>query len=290
MTGKILRVTRRLFFVLAGAVLLAFNINTFVNAGGLLPGGFSGLTLLIQEICLRYGQFQVPYSVIYFILNLVPAAVCFKYIGKKFTLYSILIVIVSGLLTDWMPSMFTNFLTTHDILLSAVFGGLLQALAISLCLHADATSGGTDFIAIFISEKYRKDAWNYIFAINCVILAIAGILFGLDIALYSIIFQYVTTAALKVLYKNYQQRTLLIVTNKPDDIFKNIYKLTNHGATLVDCLGSFGKDTRTLLYSVVTASEVKKLIPVIMQIDPNAFVNVLKTYQLNGRFYQRPKD
>ena len=290
MTGKILRVTRRLFFVLAGAVLLAFNINTFVNAGGLLPGGFSGLTLLIQEICLRYGQFQVPYSVIYFILNLVPAAVCFKYIGKKFTLYSILIVIISGLLTDWMPSMFTNFLTTHDILLSAVFGGLLQALAISLCLHADATSGGTDFIAIFISEKYRKDAWNYIFAINCVILAIAGILFGLDIALYSIIFQYVTTAALKVLYKNYQQRTLLIVTNKPDDIFKNIYKLTNHGATLVDCLGSFGKDTRTLLYSVVTASEVKKLIPVIMQIDPNAFVNVLKTYQLNGRFYQRPKD
>ncbi|MDR0464909.1 MAG: YitT family protein [Treponema sp.] len=290
MTGKILHITRRLFFLLAGAVLLAFNINTFVNAGGLLPGGFSGLTLLIQEICLRYGRFQVPYSVIYFILNLVPAAVCFKYIGKKFTLYSILIVIISGLLTDWMPSMFTNFLTTHDVLLSAVFGGLLQALAISLCLHADATSGGTDFIAIFISEKYRKDAWNYIFAINCVILAIAGILFGLDIALYSIIFQYVTTAALKVLYKNYQQRTLLIVTNKPDDIFKNIYKLTNHGATLVDCFGSFGKDTRTLLYSVVTASEVKKLIPVIMQIDPDAFVNVLKTLQLNGRFYQRPKD
>jgi len=290
MTKKILHVTRRLFLVLAGAVLLAFNINTFVNAGGLLPGGFSGLTLLIQEICLRYGQFQVPYSVIYFILNLVPAAVCFKFIGKKFTLYSILIVIISGLLTDWMPSMFTNFLTTHDVLLSAVFGGLLQALAISLCLHADATSGGTDFIAIFISEKYRKDAWNYIFAINCVILAIAGILFGLDIALYSIIFQYVTTAALKVLYRNYQQRTLLIVTNKPDDIFKNIYKLTNHGATLVDCFGSFGKDTRTLLYSVVTASEVKKLIPVIMQIDPDAFVNVLKTYQLNGRFYQRPKD
>ena len=279
-----------MFLVLAGAVLMAFNINTFVNAGGLLPGGFTGLTLLIQEIFLRFVMVNVPFSVIYFILNAVPAAFCFKFIGRKFTLYSVLMVIVCGILTDWMPSMFTNFLKTHDVLLSAVFGGLLNALAISLCLHADATSGGTDFIAIYISEKYRKDAWNYIFAANCVILAAAGILFGLDRALYSIIFQFVTTMALRVLYRNYQQRTLLIVTNKPDEIFKTIYEMANHGATLVDCLGSYDKDSHTLLYSVVTASQVRKLIPVIRQIDPGAFINVLKTHQLNGRFYQQPKD
>jgi len=290
MKSKFLHTFKRLALVLAGAVLIAFNINSFVHAGELLPGGFTGLTLLIQEICLRYGNFQIPFSVVYYILNIVPAAVCFKFIGKNFTLYSILMIIVSGLLTDLMPSMFTSFLTTHDILLSSVFGGLLNAVAISLCLHADATSGGTDFIAIFISEKYRKDAWNYIFAINFVILSAAGILFGLDRALYSIIFQFVTTVALGVLYKNYQQRTLLVITNKPDDISRKIYEMTNHGATLVDCVGSFVKDNRTMLYSVVTASEVKKLIPVIKQIDPEAFVNVIKTEHINGRFYQRPKD
>ena len=276
--------------MLAGAVLVAVNINTFINAGNLFPGGFTGLALLVQEICLRYGNFQVPFSVIYYILNAVPAAICFKFIGKKFTLYSILMVIVSGFLTDLMPSMFTGFLATQDVLLSSVFGGLLNAVAISLCLHAGATSGGTDFIAIYLSEKYRKDAWNYIFAINFVILAAAGILFGLDRALYSIIFQFVTTMALGALYKNYQQRTLLIITNKPNSISKKIYEMTNHGATLVDCFGSFDKNNRTMLYSVVTASEVKKLIPVIKTIDPDAFVNVLKTEQLNGRFYQRPKD
>jgi len=290
MKNKFLHVSRRLALVLAGAVLIAFNINSFVDAGELLPGGFTGLTLLIQEICLRYGNFLIPFSVVYYILNIVPAAFCFKFIGKKFTLYSVLMVIVSGLLTDLMPSMFTSFLTTHDILLSSVFGGLLNAVAISLCLHADATSGGTDFIAIFISEKYRKDAWNYIFAINIVILSAAGILFGLDRALYSIIFQFVTTMALGVLYKNYQQRTLLVITNTPDDISKKIYEMTNHGATLIDCAGSFVKDKRTMLYSVVTASEVKILIPMIKQMDPDAFVNVLKTEHINGRFYQRPKD
>ena len=290
MANGIMHVIKRLLLVLTGAVLLAVNINTFVNAGGILPGGFTGLTLLLQETCWRYFQFHIPFSVINYTLNIVPAAICFKVIGKKFTFYSVLLVIVSSLLTDFMPSMFIGFLHTHDVLLSAVFGGLLNAIAISLCLFADASSGGTDFIAILFSEKYRKDAWNHILAINIVILAAAGILFGLDRALYSIIFQFVTTVALKTFYRNYQQRTLLIITNKPDEIFKMISKMTNHGATLIDCFGSFDMSKRTMLYSVITASQVKELIPAIMKIDSQAFVNVLKTAQLNGRFTQRPKD
>ena len=276
--------------MLLGAVLLAVNINSFVHAGKLLPGGFMGLTLLIQELCSRFGGVEVPFSLFYFILNLVPAIFCFKFIGKKFTLYSVLLIIVSGLLADFMPSMFYSFLETQNNLLSAVFGGLLNAFAISLCLHADATSGGTDFIAVYISEKYHKDAWNYILAINFVILTAAGILFGLDRALYSIIFQFATTMALKSLYRNYQQRTLLIVTNKPDEIFKMISETTKHGATLINCFGSYGMNTRTLLYSVVTASQIKKLIPAIRKIDPAAFTNVIRTEQLNGRFTLRPKD
>ena len=276
--------------VLAGAALMAFNINTFVHAGKIFPGGFTGLTLLIQEAFLRYGNISVPFSVIFYIFNIVPAAICFKFVGKKFTIYSLVSVFACGIMTDFMPPMLTAFLTTHDILLSAVFGGLLNAVAISICLHADATSGGTDFIAVYISEKHHKDAWNYILAINFVILTAAGILFGLDRALYSIIFQFATTMALGVLYRNYQQRTLLIVTNKPDEIFKMISETTKHGATLVNCFGSYDMNTHTLLYSVVTATQIKKLIPAIRKIDSAAFTNVIKTEQLNGRFTMRPKD
>jgi uncharacterized membrane-anchored protein YitT (DUF2179 family) len=198
--------------------------------------------------------------------------------------------VITGFLADWMPSMFIDLIQLHDTLLSAVFGGALNALAIALCLYADATSGGTDFIAIFISERYRKDAWNYIFAGNCLILAVAGILFSLDKALYSIIFQFTTTVALGGLYRNYQQMTLLIITNKPDLVYSVINEKTNHGATRFEGFGSYEKKSRTLLYSVVTASQVKTLIPAIRQIDGEAFINVLKTDQLNGKFYQRPFD
>jgi uncharacterized membrane-anchored protein YitT (DUF2179 family) len=280
----------RLFLVIFAGALMSFNIKTFVHAGALIPGGFTGLSLLLQQICLRFGNFKLPFSVPLYILNAVPAAVCFKFIGKKFTLYSVLAIIVTGLLADSMPSMFIEFIQLHDTLLSAVFGGAINAMSIALCLYADATSGGTDFIAIFISERYHKDAWNYIFMGNCVILAVAGFLFGLDKALYSIIFQFTTTVSLEVLYRNYQQRTLLIITNKPDLIFSVINEKTHHGATCFEGFGSYEKKNRTLLYSVVTATQVKNLISAIKKIDEEAFINVLKTDHLNGRFYQRPFD
>jgi len=286
---------RRLLLVLSGAVLMAFNINTFVHAGALIPGGFTGLSLLIREIGRHYGGINIPFSIVLYILNAVPAVFCFKFIGKKFTLYSCLMVLVCGLLTDWMPNFrFTSVLIgaiqVHDILLSAVFGGILNAVSIALCLYADATSGGTDFIAIFISEKYRKDAWNYILAGNCVILIAAGFLFSLSIALYSIIFQFVTTVALSSLYKGYQQITLLIITDKSEEIYNLIRDKTRHGATSFDGYGYYGKTKRVLLYSVVAANEVSALTAAIRKIDSNAFVNVIKTEHINGRFNKRPKD
>jgi uncharacterized membrane-anchored protein YitT (DUF2179 family) len=199
-------------------------------------------------------------------------------------------ILVSGFLTDYMPDMFIKFIQLHDTLLSAVFGGIINGISIVLCLYAGASSGGTDFIAIYISEKYRKESWNYIFFGNCIVLTIAGVLFSLNKALYSIIFQYVTTLTLGTLYRNYQQSTLLIITKLPDEIHNMIHQKTNHGATIIDCFGSFEKHKRTLLYSVITATQVKDIIPEIKKIDDESFVNVIKTEHINGKFYHLPKD
>jgi uncharacterized membrane-anchored protein YitT (DUF2179 family) len=269
---------------------MAFNLNTFVRAGGLIPGGFTGLTLLIQESVLRFGGIHLPFSVILYALNAVPAIISFKYIGKWFTLYSVLMVILAGIFTDWMPAMFIKTIQLEDMLLSAVFGGLLNGVAISLCLHAGATSGGTDFIAIFISEKFRRDAWTQIFIGNCVVLGVAAFLFALNRALYSIIFQFTTTMALSRLYQGYQQKTLFIITGKSEEVYELIRDRTNHAATSFSGIGRYQMAERVMLYSVVSAGDVNGLVTAIRKIDPGAFINVIKTEQLNGRFYQRPKD
>ena len=179
------------------SAIIAFNLKSFVRTGGLFPGGFSGLALLVQQILSEFFNVTVPYSAIYMPVNLIPAYIGFKYIGKRFTIYSFYLVFLSSFLTDVFPAV----TITYDILLISIFGGIIQGAAISIALISGASGGGTDFIAIYFSEKKGVDVWNYVLLGNAIILTTAGILFGFDKALYSIIFQYTTTQVISIMFK-----------------------------------------------------------------------------------------
>lgn len=266
------------------SAVIAFNLKSFVRTGGLFPGGFSGLALLIQRIMEDFFSVSLPYSAIYLPLNLIPAYIGFKYIGKRFTIYSFYLVFLSSFLTDIFPAV----TITYDMLLIAVFGGLIQGAAISLTLISGASGGGTDFIAIYFSEKKGVDVWNYVFLANVVILTTAGILFGFDKALYSIIFQFTTTQVISTLFKRYQKDTLLIITDQPMAVYGKIRELTHHDATLIEGNGCYEGAERHILYSVIGREQVDKVIGAIKKIDEHAFINVIKTEQVNGRFYRVP--
>lgn len=284
--NELIDLVKRILMIIAAALIMAVNLKSFVRSGGLIPGGFTGLTVLLQEIGLLFWDVEIPFSIVNFLLNAVPAFISFKFIGKKFTVLSGVMIVLTGIFTDIIPA----YAVTDDILLVAVFGGLFNAVAISICLFARATSGGTDFIAIFLSEKLGIDSWNFIFAGNVVVIVIAGMLFGWDKALYSIIFQFTSTQVLQALYKRYQKQTLLIVTEKPDEIYEAIKNITNHDATLIKGIGCYQKKERNILYSVVGRDEVRKVLNCVKQTDPHAFVNMIRTESLSGRFYQRPND
>ena len=167
---------KRLLLVILAGVLMAVNIKTFVRVGGLIPGGVSGLSVLVQRLFLRFLNIDVPYTAVNVILNSVPVYIGFRFIGKKFTLYSLVMIVVSSVLTDLIPTIEI----TYDTLLTAVFGALINGLSISLCLYADATSGGTDFVAIYLSQKRGMESWNIILGFNAVLLCTAGVFFGWD--------------------------------------------------------------------------------------------------------------
>ncbi|MCM1128196.1 MAG: YitT family protein [Lachnospiraceae bacterium] len=277
---------KRLIVICVAAVLMAVNIKTFVRTGGLYPGGATGLTILLQTIFDRYFGISVPYTVINLLLNAVPVYIGFRFIGKKFTLFSCLMIVLTSILTDIIPA----HVITYDVLLISIFGGILSGLAVSMCLMVGATSGGTDFISIYLSEKKGVDSWNLILGLNIVIISIAGALFGWDKALYSIIFQFAATQVLHALYTRYQKRTLFIVTKKPEEISDVIYTITNHGATILEGEGSYEHCERNVVYSIVAKDEVKKVLRAVREIDENAFANEVKTEGLSGRFYQKPND
>lgn len=265
------------------AVILAVNIKTFVRAGGLFPGGFSGLTLLLQNIFSEFMGVEVPYSVFNIGLNLVPILIGLKFVGVKFTLSSCCVVFLSSFLTDLIPVQ----PITYDTLLVSIFGGLINGAAISLCLIGNTSSGGTDIIAIYFSEKNGKDIWNIILLANALMLVIAGLLFGWDRALYSIIFQFTSTQTVQMLHQRYKKHTLFIITKKPKEVYQEISHLTRHSATVFRGEGCYTNDTTHLLYSVVSREEAKLLVKKVHEIDSEAFVNIIKTDYINGRFYHK---
>ena len=277
---------QRMLLIACGATLSALNMVSFVRTAGLFPGGFTGLSLLIQEALQKFLGVHVPYSVMSLSLNFLAAAVCFRYIGRRFALFSLLSVVITSVLTDALPT----FSLSTDPLLCSVFGGLVNGLATSLCLRGDACTGGTDFISIYLAEKSGRDAFNLILGGNVVLLSVAGALFGWELALYSMIFQFCTTQALHTLFQRYQHRTLWIVTDRPDEVYAIIRDDTHHGATLFHGTGLFRNEPRSMIYTVLSGDDIRRVVHDVRQVDPNAFINTQRTDSLTGRFYRRPQD
>ena len=277
---------KKILVICLASFLMALNIKSFVRTGGLYPGGATGLALLIQRAADMFLHITIPYTIVNILLNAIPVYIGFRFIGKKFTMYSCLMIVLTSVLTDIIP----GYAITYDTLLISIFGGLINGFVIGLCLHMNATTGGTDFIAIYLSEKKEIDSWNVVLGINVVILAAAGVLFGWDKALYSIIFQYTSTQVVHILYRKYQHETLFIVTNKATEAYEVISKMSNHGATIMEGEGSYEHQERKIVYSVVSSAQSKSIIREVKKADPHAFVNAIKTEQIAGRFYQKPNE
>ena len=276
----------RILVICIASLIMATNIKTFVQTGALVPGGATGLTILIQRSLETFFAVHIPYTVLNVLINGIPVYIGFRYIGKKFTLYSCLMIMLTGILTDLIPS----YALTYDVLLISIFGGIINGFCISLCLMVDATSGGTDFLSIYFSQKTGKDSFNLILGINVVIVSLGGLIFGWDIALYSIIYQYASTQVLHMLYKNYQQQTLFIVTNHAAEVCESISNISHHGATIMQGEGSYEGHARSVVYSVVSSYEASRVIAAIKAVDPSAFINAIKTESVQGRFYQKPRE
>ena len=266
--------------VTVSAICMAFNINTFVNAVGLYPGGFNGIALLVQRVGDSFWHVSLAFSLVSYPLNILALMISFRDLGKRFIIYTCLSVGLCGLLTDIIPA----FAVTSDVLLGSVFGGIINGVCISMAMLAGGSTGGLDILANVYGHRLNRDPWNITLAANCVIMAAAGLLFGWDKALYSIIFQYASTQVIHLLYRKYQKATLFIISQQYEKIYQLIMEQTNHSATVLDGTGCYTNQEKKMIYSVVSGQEVKSLVRSIRRTDPAAFINIVKTTELDGRF------
>lgn len=277
---------RRVILCVVSGVIISLNLQLLVRSGGLYPGGLSGLTILIQDIFKKYQDINVPYGRLYLLLNLPTFLLGFRKIGKKFTLYTLITVGTVTLLTEIIP----QATITADPLLISVFGGIINGASIVVALVAGATTGGTDFVSIFVTENTPVYGFSVILGFNAVMLSIAGLLFGWDRALYSIIFQYASTQVVHFLNNRYKKDTVFVVTDHPDEIVDCLQRCVRHGITEMNVVGAYQGKQRTMIYTVISSPELKKVLRSLRETDPEAFVNVIRTERVTGRFYIKPND
>ena len=277
---------RTLIAVLIGSVIMAVNMKTFINQGNLLPGGANGIVVLTQRIMDTFFHVKIPFSALSFTVNAIPAYLAFKTVGKKFTLFSCLCIVIMSVLTDLIPA----HAVTYDMLLIAVFGGIINGFAISLILNAGASSGGSDFVAMYFSVRKGISTWNYVLIFNACIILISGQLFGMDSALYTIIFQFCQTQVLNMVYKRYNKKTILVVTDKPQDVADRIMEVTHHAATMFKAEGAYAHMDHYIVYSVLSAEDVPRVRRQVRLVDQHAFLNVVASEAVAGNFYVKPID
>lgn len=285
-----MRITKKdiktFIMIVVSALVYSIAMKAFVEAGNLFPGGFSGLSRLLSQVLREFFQINISFSIIYIALHIGPTILVYKYVGHRFTIFSIIQYVLVSIFTEVLPS----FPLTQDMLLIAVFGGILGGTGISIALKQNASSGGTDFIAIYFANKFNVSTWNYVMIANMGILLIAGYLFGWNVALYSIIYQFCSTQVVNMRHDRYKLVTLMIVTEDADVVSEAIFKTVRHGITVLDGKGAYSKLDKKLLYMTINAYQVQEVIKAIRQVDPKVFINISKTERIVGNYYQKPLD
>ena len=267
--------------VCASALLQTYVIQAFVNPANLLSGGFTGVALLLERVAHLMGT-SLPVSIGVLLLNIPVALFCWRSISKRFVLFSMVQV---GLLSAFLK-IFSFQPILGETFLNVIFGGVLNGIAIAIALKSGASTAGTDFIALYVSNKTGKTIWPYVFAGNCCILAIFGSIFGWEHAAYSIVFQFISTKAIDGFYHRNNRSTLLITTKKPQEVARAYTDTLHHGASIIDATGAFSGEPVGIIHTVLSTYEVGDAIRLIRFVDPRAVVNVLKTDDFVGNFHR----
>ena len=256
--------TMKFFIIVLGIALYSIGLKWFAYPANILPGGFTGLSVLLQKVVHNSTGILLPITFYNISFNIVPAIFSYKFVGKRFTIISFIILFLFNFIADNIPSVTLN----NDPLISAIFGGILCGFATSLWFRCGTSGGGT----------------GYILAFNILLIIVQGILFGWDDAFYSIIYQYCSTQAITLTYRHYEARTIFIITTKPDEVSKALIENTGHSTTKFDGIGCFTNAPKSMLYTVVTQPEVRYITQITKNHDPDAFINIIKSNEVQGNF------
>ncbi|MNB73162.1 hypothetical protein D3C75_197680 [compost metagenome] len=256
------------------ALLVATGLKLFLIPHQLLSGGVAGAASVL-------GYLTNPkyISAIYFAINLPILIWGFIAVGKKYIGLSMLCVAS----TTWFLAIIPQVQVTKDPILASIFGGVIIAGGVGFSLRAGGSSGGFDILGSIITRKRDVPMGTVLFVMDGVVILTLGFMKSWDSALYAMLCVFVKSRVVNLIHIRHVKLTCFIVTKHKNEMLERLNQLP-HGVTVVNTEGGYSHEGNTMLMTVTTRYELAELRKAVMSVDPTAFVNVLETVEILGRF------
>ncbi len=265
-------------FMILGCVLVSIGLEIFLVPNGLVDGGVVGMSIMASHVSgLPLGLFTFLFNVPFFILG-------YKHIGKTFTictLFSVICLSIGVSVLHPVPGI------THDILLAAVFGGVIMGAGVGLIIRNGGSLDGTEIVAIILDKRVSFSIGEIVMFFNLFILGISSLIFGWDKAMYSLLAYFIAFKVIDIVVEGLDEaKAVMIISEQYDDITSAIMDRLGRGLTLLDGKGAYKGLETNVIYVIVSRLEITKLKSIVLGFDENALITI-GNVEVTGKRYKK---
>lgn len=269
---------RDLFLLTLGGVILAFNFNIFMAPSNIAPGGIAGLVLIVTRFV------DLPNGLTMFLLNLPLMVLGFYYLGRfNFLLRTSYVMLIYNLGIDVVAPLVPPGGITDELLLNALYGGVLGGIGIGLVYRGRGTSPGTNIPSRIVQLKTGIPVSQLYMVVDGSIIVALAVVFGWERALYGLIMLFVWGLSTDYVLEGPSViRTIFVVTDAPEKVTQAAFERLGVGMTAWSAQGMFTRQPHTVLFCTVSRPDVHTLREAVLQAAPGAFVVVGHGHQVQG--------
>lgn len=271
-----LKFIKNIFFITFGAVVAAFALETFLVSNQIIDGGVIGISMIISHVT----KWNLGLLVI--VLNTPFIILAFRKMGKMFVLQTAYANIILALALNF----FQHYKVTGDLLLATVFGGIILGTGVGLILKNEASLDGTEILSLLVSKKFGCSVGEFIMGINIFIYLVAGKVFGWENAMYSILTYFIASKVIDVVMEGLNSsKSVEIISDEAGAIGNALIEKLDISVTYLRGIGGYSGQDKDIIYCVISRLELPKMLEIIKEIDPRAFVAVVDVHEAyGGRF------
>ena len=276
----------RLLFLILGSLIAALAYALFLVPFNISPGGVSGISIIVNH----FTGWSI--GTLYLVLNIPLMILGFFHLGRwQFLSRTLVAVVTFSLATDffidWLPTWLDQFPITDDVLLNTLYGGIIGGIGAGLVYRSGGTLAGTGVTGRIIQRKTGVPLSQVFLYTDGIIIVIAGLVFGWEIALYSMLALFINGAASDYTLEGPSVvRTATIITDQPEAVNRALLERLNRGVSQWEITGAYTGRNHTMLMCTVYRSRVNDLKRIVAEVDGKAFVVIGTAQQALGSSFR----